>query len=159
MSPTTQHPFPDDPATRSWLSVVRAYHLCSELMGTRLAQLGVKTSEHEILVNLRRQPELNQQALSARCFTAKSHISGLLNEMEAKGWISRQAHPLDGRAKRLTLTVAGAAMASRTAAVQAEVVALMTEGVAHAELLHIAQTMSDVSTRLEAALGRGQEVL
>lgn len=159
MPPSPQHPSPDDPATRSWLSVVRAYHLCSELMGTRLAELGVKTSEHEILVNLRRQPDLNQQALAARCFTAKSHVSGLLNEMEAKGWISRQADPSDGRAKRLMLTATGAAMATRTAAVQAEVVALMTEGVASAELLHIAQAMTDVSARLETALGRGREVL
>jgi DNA-binding MarR family transcriptional regulator len=144
----------DDTATRSWLSVVRAYHLCSELISVRLAAAGVKTSEHEILANLRRQPGLSQQALAARCFTAKSHISGLLGELESRGWISRQPDPADGRVKRLSLTDAGAEVAARTAAIQAEVVALMTEGTAQEELLQVAGAMTEVSRRLEAALQR-----
>lgn len=142
----------DDAATRSWLSVVRAYHLCSELIAQRLAAVGVKTSEHEILVNLRRQPGLSQQALAARCFTAKSHISGLLGDLEARGWIRRSPDPADGRVKRLSLTEAGAAVAERTAAVQAEVVQLMTQGVPLAELQQVDRSMGEVSSRLEAAL-------
>ncbi len=142
----------DDTATRTWLSVVRAYHLCGELIAARLAAAGVKTSEHEILVNLRRQPGLSQQALAARCFTAKSHISGLLGELESRGWITRQSDPADGRVKRLSLTPAGAEMAARTAAIQAEVVALMTEGTALEELVLVAGAMAEVSRRLEVAL-------
>lgn len=144
----------DDSPTRSWLSVVRAYHLCSELIAQRLAPLGVKTSEHEILINLRRQPGLSQQSLAARCFTAKSHISGLLGDLESRGWISRQADPADGRVKRLALTAAGAEMAERTAAVQAEVVCLMTEGIPQEDLLHVTRSMGEVSSRLEEGLGR-----
>lgn len=142
----------DDTPTRTWLAVVRAYHLCSELIAERLAAAGVKTSEHEILVNLRRQPGMSQQALAARCFTAKSHISGLLGELESRGWISRQPDPADGRVKRLSLTDAGAEMAARTATIQAEVVALMTEGTGQEELLRVAGAMTEVSRRLEAAL-------
>lgn len=142
----------DDTATRTWLSVVRAYHLCSELIAARLAAVGVKTSEHEILINLRRQPGMSQQALAARCFTAKSHISGLLGDLEARGWISRQPDPADGRVKRLSLTPAGAEMAIRTAAIQAEVVTLMTEGTPAVELQRIASAMAEVSSRLELAL-------
>lgn len=142
----------DDAATRSWLSVVRAYHLCSELIAQRLAAVGVKTSEHEILVNLRRQPGLSQQALAARCFTAKSHISGLLGDLEARGWIRRSPDPADGRVKRLSLTEAGAEVAERTAAVQAEVVQLMTQGVPLAELQQVDRSMGEVISRLETAL-------
>lgn len=142
----------DDTPTRTWLSVVRAYHLCSELIAARLATAGVKTSEHEILVNLRRQPGLSQQALAARCFTAKSHISGLLAELESRGWISRQPDPADGRVKRLSLTDAGTEVAARTAAIQTEVVALMTAGTPQEELLRVAGAMAEVSSRLEIAL-------
>lgn len=149
--------FPDDAAIRSWLSVVRAYHLCSELFGTRLAEVGVKTSEHEILINLQRQPGINQQALAARCFTAKSHVSALLNDMAAKGWIGRHADMSDGRVKRLTLTAAGSEMAARTAHIQAEVVTLMAKDLAHSELLLIARSMTNVCVRLEAALGVPKE--
>lgn len=154
MPPLPQAAPADDDATLSWLSVVRAYHLCSELIAQRLAALGVKTSEHEILINLRRQPGLSQQALAGRCFTAKSHISGLLNELESRGWISRQPDPADGRVKRLTLTTAGADMAARTAAVQADVVRLMTEGIPQDELLQVTRAMGEVTARLEDGLGR-----
>lgn len=141
----------DDEATRSWLSVVRAYHLCSELMTQRLDPLGVRTAEHEILVNLRREPGLNQQELAARCFTAKSHISHLIGSMEARGWVKRESDPGDGRVKRLMLAPAGARLAARTAAVQAEVVALMTDGLAREDLVQVRSAMAEVSRRLQEA--------
>lgn len=143
---------PDDGATRTWLSVVRAYHHCSELMARRLAAVGVRTAEHEILANLRREPGLGQQALAARCFTAKSHISGLLTELEQRGWVRREPDPDDARAKRLFLEPAGASVAARTAAVQAEVVALMTHGTPREELARVQAAMAAVSERLQQAL-------
>lgn len=144
-----------DAATRSWLSVVRSYHLCSELMARRLAAVGVRTAEHEILANLRREPGLGQQALAARCFTAKSHISGLLTELEQRGWVRREPDPADARAKRLFLQPDGAAMAERTLAVQAEVVALMAAAAGPAALAQVQDTMEAVNERLRAALDEG----
>ena len=150
---TTPRPAPaDDEAVRSWLAVVRAYHLCSELMAQRLGALGVRTAEHEILANLRREPGLSQQALAGRCFTPKSHVSTLVGELETRGWVRREPDPADGRVKRLVLTPAGARMAERTAAVQAEVVALMTADVPRRELEQVRAAMAGVSGRLLAAL-------
>jgi DNA-binding MarR family transcriptional regulator len=139
-------------ATRSWLSVVRSYHLCSELMARRLAALGVRTAEHEVLSNLRREPGLSQQILAARCFTAKSHISGLLTELEQRGWVRREPDPADARAKRLYLQPAGAAMAEQTAAVQAEVVALMARAAGPAALAQVQAAMDAVSEALRSEL-------
>ena len=62
--------------------------------------------------NQRVQPgEAGQQALAARCFSAKSHISGLLTELEQRGWVRREPDPADARAKRLYLQPAGEAVA------------------------------------------------
>ncbi len=144
-----------DAATRSWLAVVRSHHLCSELMARRLGALGVRTAEHEILANLRREPGLSQQVLAARCFTAKSHVSGLLTELEQRGWVRREPDPADARAKRLFLQPAGEVVAEQTAAVQAEVVVLMTAGASAAELEQVRLAMDGVSERLRAALDAG----
>ena len=43
-------------AIRTWLSVVRAYHLCDAAMASKLAALDVRTAEHEVLANLVRDP-------------------------------------------------------------------------------------------------------
>jgi DNA-binding MarR family transcriptional regulator len=147
-------PRPDDAAAaqRSWLSVVRTYHLCDALMARRLGALGVRTPEHEILANVKREPGIGQQALAQRCFTAKSHISGLVGEMEARGWLRREPDPQDARAKRLFLTPQGDAVAHRTAAVQAEVVALMAAAAAPAAIAQVGATMLRVGQALQAAL-------
>ncbi len=145
-------PAADEAALRSWLSVVRTYHLCDALMARRLAELGVRTPEHEILVNVQREPGIGQQALAQRCFTAKSHISGLVGELESRGWLRREPDPKDARAKCLYLTAAGAAMAQQTSAVQAEVVALMGQALTPAAMAQVAAAMSKVGQALQAAL-------
>jgi DNA-binding MarR family transcriptional regulator len=145
----------EESATRSWLSVVRAYNLCDALMARRLGALGVRTAEHEILANLRREPGLGQQTLAARCFTAKSHISGLLSDLEQRGLVRREADPTDARAKRLFLSAAGARLAERTAKVQAEVVATMSAAVTPSALAQVQTAMSAVSEQLQAALEEG----
>lgn len=152
---TARAPLADEAAVRSWLSVVRAYNECDALMARRFAALGVRTAEHEILANLRRDPGLTQQALAARCLTAKSSLSGVITELEQRGWVRREVDPSDARAKRLTLTAEGSRMAERTARAQAEVVALMTTGYEQADLEQVRSVMTTVSERLRQALDAG----
>jgi DNA-binding MarR family transcriptional regulator len=150
-------PEPLDPAAlRSWLSVVRAYHLCEALMSRRLAALGVRLAEHEVLANLQREPGLSQQALAARCFTAKSHVSALLTDLESRGLVRREPDPADARAKRLTLSAAGARLANRTVQAQAEVVALMAAAVTPQAMVQVQAAMQALSERLEDELARGR---
>jgi DNA-binding MarR family transcriptional regulator len=148
-------PLADESAVRSWLSVVRAYNLCDALMARRMTALGVRVVEHEILANLRREPGLSQQALAARCFTAKSHLSAVLGELEQRGWVRRDNDPADARAKRLTLTAEGARVAERTARAQAEVVALMSASISPAALAQVQTAMAAVSEQLQQALDAG----
>jgi len=142
----------DSAAVRSWLSVVNAYHLCDTLMARRLGETGVRTPEHEILANLRRDPGITQQVLASRCFSAKSHISALLTLLEGRGWVRREPDPADARAKRLFLTPQGERIAARTAAVQAAIVAAMVEGETAATLGEVAEAMRRVGARLKAQL-------
>ena len=142
----------DSRAVKAWLSVVRAYHLCDALMARRLAELGVRTAEHEVLANLLREPGISQQTLAARCFSAKSHISGLVSALEQRGLARREPDPADARAKCLHLTPEGEALARRTGAVQAEVVRLMTQEFSAAELAQVEQVMGRLGGLLEEAL-------
>lgn len=151
-SPPPGHRAPDRQPTATWLAVVRAYNLCDAVMTARLAALGVRLVDHEVLAHLGRHPGLTQQALAERVFFAKSHLSGLLSQMEVQGLVQRDADPADARVKRLSLTVAGQALAARTQAVQQEVVDAMTSGYPLAELQRTESTMLDVCMRLEALL-------
>jgi DNA-binding MarR family transcriptional regulator len=137
---------------RAWLTVVTSYHLCDAAMAQQLAPLGVRLAEHEVLSHVLRAPGLSQQQLAERCFTAKSHISGLVAALEERGWLSRERDPDDGRARRLQLTPEGRTVAERTLAVQAGIVSVMAEAVSQDELLLIEDAMSRVNERLRGLL-------
>lgn len=139
----------DKQAIKTWLSVVRAYHLCDAVMSARLAQLGLRMAEHELLANLARDPGISQQALAARCFTAKSHISALLRSMEERGLVRREIDPGDARARRLFLTRAGDTLARKTLALQAEVVKTMVRSVSARDMVFIEDAMTQVCDRLQ----------
>jgi DNA-binding MarR family transcriptional regulator len=146
------NPDPAADRVRSWLSVVRAYHLCDAVMVSRLNALGVKLAEHEVLANLLARPGITQQTLAARCFSAKSHISALLAQMEARGWVRREPDPADARAKQLFLTRSGEAVARRTAKVQAAVVDAMASAVSEEDMARTERIMNSVSQALERLL-------
>ncbi len=135
--------------TQSWLAVVRAYNLCDAVMTARLAVLGVRVAEHEVLANLATAPGITQQTLAARCFVAKSGVSMLLTQLEARGWVRREADAADARVKRLQLTPAGQALAAQTLQVQSQVVAAMVAGASEAELELVTAVMQRVSAQLE----------
>ncbi|HET7796024.1 MAG TPA: MarR family winged helix-turn-helix transcriptional regulator [Rhizobacter sp.] len=141
--------------TAAWLSVVRAYHLCERVMSARLAPLGVKLAEHEVLANLSTAPGITQQVLAARSFNAKSHVSMLLKQMEAQGLVRREANPADARAKCLFLTEAGTALARQTMKVQAEVVSRMAAPMTVKELDLVEKLMTPASEVLQAMLDEG----
>ena len=136
--------------TLAWLAVIRAYNLCDAVMTARLAAIGLRVGEHEVLATIATTPGITQQALAARCFVAKSGVSMLLTQMEAKGWVRRDSDGADARVRRLTLTEDGMAMAQRCLAVQAELVTAMVAPATEDELETVADTMNRVSVVLEA---------
>src|SRR5688572_23662382 len=135
-------------------SAVRTWLLCDEVMALRLAPLGVRIAEHEVLANVASEPGLSQQALAARCFTAKSHVSALVVSLEQRGWLQREVDPADARVRRLLLTRSGEVVAKKTMSVQADVVQAMASSVSNAELLGIESAMQRVGEALEALRDR-----
>ena len=135
--------------TRTWLAVVRAYNLCDAAMASRLAEIGLRVGEHEVLATLATAPGITQQELAARCFVAKSGVSMLLAQMEAKGWVRREADASDARVKRLALTAAGQVIAAKSMKVQSEIVTAMVAGSSDEALAFVTAVMESVSARLE----------
>lgn len=135
--------------TAAWLAVVRAYNLCEQVMTARLATIGLRVGEHEVLATIATTPGITQQELAARCFVAKSGVSMLLTQMEARGWVRRDSDGADARVRRLTLTDDGTAMAQKCLAIQAEMVTAMVAPASDSELDTVADVMGRVATTLE----------
>ena len=137
------------PVHQAWLAVVRAYNLCDQLLAKRLEPLGLRTVEHEVLVNLLLYPGSTQQQLGVHLFSAKSVISSLVSKLEARGLLERVADERDARVWRLQLSRDGHQLARRALAVQTEVVSAMGEGSSAAENARLVAMLDRVSGILE----------
>lgn len=80
---------------------------------TTEAGLGLTTGEGRVLFNVRRAGPVRQTALAERLGVEAMTLSGLVDRLEAKGFVERQPDPADRRAKLVTLTEAGATVVTK----------------------------------------------
>jgi DNA-binding MarR family transcriptional regulator len=77
-----------------------------------LKPLGVTRAQWWVLAFLSRRDGMTQTALATDLDMTKVAIGGLLDRMEAAGFVERRADKNDGRARRVFLTRAGTKMVS-----------------------------------------------
>jgi len=70
----------------------------------RVRDMNLTRSQWWVLVNLIRFDGCNQTELAEELDIGKVALGGLLDRLEAKGWIERRPDPGDRRAKRVYLT-------------------------------------------------------
>jgi DNA-binding MarR family transcriptional regulator len=109
----------------AWLGVVRTYQKCSQVLSEGIKPLGLKLAQHDVMMNLLKMPEQTQQQLAGHSYVTKSHMSAVLTEMQALGWIGRTDSAVDKRSKVVCLTPLGRPLALRAYAVQTQVVDAM----------------------------------
>jgi DNA-binding MarR family transcriptional regulator len=72
-----------------------------------LKPLGITRSQWWVLAFLSRHDGMTQTSLASDLDLTKVAIGGLLDRMEASGYVERRADPSDGRARRVYLTDGG----------------------------------------------------
>jgi DNA-binding MarR family transcriptional regulator len=75
-----------------------------------LKPLGITRAQWWVLAFLSRRDGMTQTALAGDLDLTKVAVGGLLDRMEAAGFVERRADQTDGRARRVYLTRAGAKM-------------------------------------------------
>jgi DNA-binding MarR family transcriptional regulator len=85
----------------------------AQLFAERLAPLGVSPRAFGILSNLDSAGGQTQQQLADALGIHRNNMVGLVDEMEAAGWVRRHRSQRDRRAFDVRLTRAGAALVSR----------------------------------------------
>jgi MarR family transcriptional regulator, organic hydroperoxide resistance regulator len=102
------------------LALQRATHQTLHLLGTALAELRLTAAEINVLANLGNGGTLNVRQLSERTGSRASTLTGILDRLENRGYLTRELDPGDRRSFRLPLTEAGQAAAGRVLTVIAD---------------------------------------
>jgi MarR family transcriptional regulator, organic hydroperoxide resistance regulator len=95
------------------LALQRATHRTLHALTTALADLSLSAAEINALANLGDGGTLNVRQLSERTGTRASTLTGLLDRLENRGYLTRELDPGDRRSFRLPLTETGQAAATR----------------------------------------------
>lgn len=88
---------------------------------TTEAGLGLTTGEGRVLFNVRRAGPIRQTALAERLGIEAMTLSGLIDRLEAKGFVERNPDPADRRAKLVTLTEAGSKVVAQIEPIAASI--------------------------------------
>ena len=98
---------PEELRLRAWVQLVRTVSRIQRRIVQILAARDVTLPQFDVLATLRFSEGQTQQDLAARLLVTKGNVCGVLDRLEALGWVERRADPEDRRANRLYLTAAG----------------------------------------------------
>lgn len=102
------------------LALQRATHRTLHALSAALADLNLSAAEINALANLGGGGTLNVRQLSERTGTRASTLTGLLDRLENRGYLTRELDPGDRRSFRLPLTERGQAAAAQVLAAIAD---------------------------------------
>ena len=95
------------------LALHRTTHHTLRALSAALSDLNLAAAEVNALANLGDGGTVNVRQLSERTGTRASTLTGLLDRLEHRGYLTRELDPGDRRSFRLPLTETGHAVAAR----------------------------------------------
>jgi MarR family transcriptional regulator, organic hydroperoxide resistance regulator len=103
------------------LALHRTTHCTLHALGSALADLNLGAAEINALANLADRGALSVRALSAETGTRATTLTGVLDRLESRGYLTRELDATDRRSFRLPLTQTGQAVAERVRAAVADI--------------------------------------
>jgi DNA-binding MarR family transcriptional regulator len=99
--------------SRPVLNIKRIYILMRKALDERFSEYGLTTSQFEILGYLYNAGSIEQQKLQHCTAITPATLTGLLEKLEKRRYITRQQSVEDTRAKVVTITAEGYALLTR----------------------------------------------
>jgi DNA-binding MarR family transcriptional regulator len=143
------------PATE--VALDRVFELAARLgdmMARALEERGLSTARAEVLFVLHQREPMVQRELSQVLRCTPRHVTGLIDLLEAQGWVTRSPHPTDRRATLVSLTEQGAAAAAHMHAERQEAAAALFGDVPADELATFVAVLDQVLDRIGQTASR-----
>jgi DNA-binding MarR family transcriptional regulator len=90
--------------------LVRAYQAFETFSASHIRTLGLTSSQFDIVATLGNTDGMSFKDLGEKTLITKGTLTGVVDRLEAKGFVRRVASPSDGRSQMVQLTKAGEAL-------------------------------------------------
>ncbi|WP_353471207.1 MarR family transcriptional regulator [Salipiger sp. H15] len=146
----TQDSLPRDRFGFAFVTLARAWH---RVVDKRLAAAGLTDATWRPLIHLAEGGDgISQRDLAARISLDTSTLVRLLDLLSERGLIERRVDPLDRRARRIHLTVAGQAEVDRIRAMLLKAERELLADIGDEDLPVLLERFAKISARADAML-------
>ena len=114
------------------------------------AGTGLTTARTHLLWVLHHAGPSNQQTLAAALSVSPRNVTGLVDALEAGGYVARQPHPTDRRATLVTLTERGHQTMAGMVRERQAIAASLVEGFDDDRLARLGADLDTIATRLHS---------
>lgn len=126
--------------------------LLGEHMERGLAERGLTRARAAVLWQLYHYGPVTQRVISQALRVTPRNVTGLVDALEADGFVARAPHPTDRRATLVTLTEHGSTVAAALHAEEQEGAGWLFAGVPAADLTRFVITLDRVLARLRSVV-------
>lgn len=112
---------------------------------------GLTSAQYNLLNVVAESAEgISQRELSDQLVVDRSNVTGLVDRMEAAGWVRRTDHPEDRRVYRVMLTPAGRKLWETVTPIYIAAVAEVTRGITEKRMRECLETLQNLETAANA---------
>jgi DNA-binding MarR family transcriptional regulator len=104
---------PDELEVQTWVQLVRTMARMERRLEQALVAHGLSIAQFDVLATLGFEQGITQQELAGRLLVTKGNVCGMIDRMEANGWVERRPDLEDRRLNRLYLTPQGQTILAR----------------------------------------------
>ncbi len=136
--------FPDTPARRAVVSVVRGYGAISRLMSPHYARFGLTSPQFQMLtvLNRLRGEPVTQRRLGRELYVSFPNVTVMLSKLEQAELIERTVNEADRRERFVSITRKGRSLLKRIWTEQPAQLECVMSGLNEAERRQLARLMS-----------------
>ncbi|MEQ8785380.1 MAG: MarR family transcriptional regulator [Pirellulaceae bacterium] len=136
--------FPDTPARRAVVSVVRGYGAVARQMGPHYAEFGLTPPQFQLLtvLNRLRGEQITQRRLGMELYVSFPNVTVMLSRLEQAGLIERMVNEADRRERFVRITHSGRALLKRIWKVQPDQLERVMAGLTDKERIELARLLN-----------------
>lgn len=144
VEPNLTDDFPNTPARRAVVSVVRGFGALSRQMGPHYAKFGLTPPQFQMLTVLNRLKgeQITQRRLGKELYVSFPNVTVMLSRLEKADLIERTVNPADRRERFVKVTREGRALLKSIWKVQQDQLEKVTAGLTDEERLELARLLN-----------------
>ena len=136
--------FPDTPARRAVVSVVRGFGAVARQMGPHYANFGLTPPQFQMLtvLNRLRGEQITQRRLGMELYVSFPNVTVMLSRLEQAGLVERTVNDADRRERFVRITPSGRALLKQIWKVQPDQLERVMAGLTDEERIELARLLN-----------------